>query len=92
MQADIVVLGEPRVLHLDLMAARRRLSSAGSQEEVFYWSQQSLREGTSKLLRVAHFLQQSHTYPNIAIPPRSATSWAKHIQTTPICMCTTQIN
>jgi hypothetical protein len=32
MEADLV-LEEPRVLHLDLKAARRRLTSAGSQEE-----------------------------------------------------------
>jgi hypothetical protein len=32
MQAELV-LEEPRVLHLDLKAARRRLSSAGSQEK-----------------------------------------------------------
>ena len=31
-QADMV-LEEPRVLHFDLKAARRRLSSAGNQEE-----------------------------------------------------------
>jgi hypothetical protein len=31
---------------------------------------------------VTHFLQQSHTYSNKATPPNSATSWAKHIQTT----------
>ena len=36
MQADMVLEKEPRVLHLDPKAARRRLSSAGSQEEALF--------------------------------------------------------
>jgi hypothetical protein len=34
-QAD-VVLEEPRVLHLDPKAARKRLTSAGSQQEALF--------------------------------------------------------
>ena len=37
LQADLV-LEEPRVLHLDAKATRRRLSSAGSQEEALLQS------------------------------------------------------
>jgi hypothetical protein len=33
MKADIVLETELRVLHLDLKASRRRLTSAGSQKE-----------------------------------------------------------
>jgi hypothetical protein len=35
---------------------------------------------------VTYFLQQGHTYSNKAISPNSATSLAKHIQTTTIKM------
>ena len=31
---------------------------------------------------VTHFLQQSYTFSNKAIPPNGATTWAKHIQAT----------
>ena len=31
---------------------------------------------------VTHFLQKGHTYSNKTMPPNSATSWAKQIQTT----------
>jgi hypothetical protein len=30
---------------------------------------------------MTHFLQQGHTYSNKATPPKSATLWANHIQT-----------
>ena len=41
-----------------------------------------MMRGVSKpTTTVTHFLQQGHTYPNKAIPPNSATPWAKHIQT-----------
>lgn len=33
---------------------------------------------------VTHFLQPSHIYYNKAIPPKSATPWAQHIQTTTV--------
>jgi hypothetical protein len=35
MQGDMVLEKQWRVLHLNLKMARRRLTSAGSQEEVF---------------------------------------------------------
>jgi hypothetical protein len=31
---------------------------------------------------MTHFLQQGHTYSNKAMPCKSATPWAKHIQIT----------
>jgi hypothetical protein len=31
---------------------------------------------------MAHFLQQNHIYSNKDPPPSSATTWAKHIQST----------
>ena len=38
---------------------------------------------TSRLMhRVTQFLQRGHAYSKKAIPPNSATPWAKHIQTT----------
>jgi hypothetical protein len=58
MQADMV-LEEPRLLHLDLKAARKRLSSKrqpgrnclpkGSQEEALFITGQSLRIGSDTL-------------------------------------------
>jgi hypothetical protein len=44
---------------------------------------QGFRRGASKPIpTVRYFLQQGHTYSNMAIPPKSFTPWAKHIQTT----------
>jgi hypothetical protein len=67
-------LKELRVLDLDPIAARRGLSSAGSLEDTL---SKPTPTGT-------HFLQQGHTYSNKAIPPNSATTWAKHIHTTTV--------
>ena len=63
-QADSV-LEEPRVLHLDVKAARIGPSSAGSQEENL-----SFTLGGAWV----RSLQQGHTHSNKATPPNSATS------------------
>jgi hypothetical protein len=56
MQADMV-LEKPRVLHLDPTAARRGLSSTGSQEEVSLPHWAKLGHRTSKSIpTVTHFL------------------------------------
>jgi hypothetical protein len=58
-QADMML--EERVLHLDLKEARRRLHSAGSQEEAPFCTGWSLSIGLQPphpLPQVMHFLQQ----------------------------------
>jgi hypothetical protein len=71
-------LEEPRVLHLDPEAARRRLSSAGSQEEALFCIGQSLASKPQS----PHCLQVGHTHSNKVTPSTSDTPWSKHIQTT----------
>jgi hypothetical protein len=41
---------------------------------------------------VTHFVQQSCTYSNKAIPPDSATPWAKYIQTITLVLYFIQLN
>ena len=67
-QADFV-LDELRVLHLDPKAARKELTSTGSQEEDFFYPGQSLSIGPqSPPPTVVHFLQQGHAYFNKTTP------------------------
>ena len=64
MQTDMV-LEKPRVLHPDLKAARRNLSSHLGK---------SLGKGDLKAYSDSDtLLQQGHTYSNKATPPNSAT-------------------
>jgi hypothetical protein len=69
MKADMV-LEELRVLHLELKAARRRLSSTSSQEEILV---PPLGEVAYETLKptptVTKFLRQGQTYTNKATPP-----------------------
>ena len=67
-----VVLEELRVLHLDSKATRRDCLFQAVRRKLF--SRSTPTE--------THFLQQSHTYSNKAIPPNSAIPWVKYIQTT----------
>ena len=80
MQADLV-LEELRSLHLDPKAAKRILSSAGSQEETIFHPVCSLSlyvRPQSPPLTVIHFLRQGHTHSYKATPPNNATSMVKH--------------
>jgi len=70
-QADMA-LEEWIVLQLDQKAAMRSLSSR-------QLGGGSLSKPTPK---VAHFLQQGHTYSNKATPLNSAKFWTTYIQTT----------
>ena len=53
--------------------------SKGGQEQTF---SSELGGASEPILIVTLFLQQGHTYSNKVTPPKNATSWAKHIQTT----------
>jgi hypothetical protein len=61
-----------RVLHLDPKAARKRLSSAGSQERDLLLIGQRLSPQNPPLQWP--FLEQGHTHSNKATPPNSVTS------------------
>jgi hypothetical protein len=76
MQADMG-LEQPKTLHLDPKATRRRLSSTGYRQpcggSLPLWV--DLKHRTSKVnLIVIYFLQQVHTYSNKTKPPNSAAS------------------
>ena len=60
-----------RVLHLHLKAARIILND-------FQAARMRVLKPTP---RMPPLFQQAHNYSNKAIPPNSATAWAKHIQT-----------
>jgi hypothetical protein len=63
------------VLHLDPKAGRRRLSSAGSEEEKLFYTGRSLSIGGLKAhLQGDTLLQQAHPYSNKATSPISVTS------------------
>ena len=68
---------ELSVLHLVLKETKRRLTPKGARRRVLKPSP-----------TVTHFLQEGHTHPNKATPPKSASPWAKRIQTTVIPMPT----
>jgi hypothetical protein len=60
-----MVLEEKLNLHLNLKAARIRLSSPGEQEEALipHWVELRHRKPQSPPPTVTHFLQQGHTNP-----------------------------
>jgi hypothetical protein len=74
-----MVLEEPRVLHLDPKASRRRLSSTDSQDEGLFCTGGSLITRNLKAYTVTHFLRQGHTYFNRATSPNSAISYVPSI-------------
>lgn len=78
MQAEMVLKRELKVLHLDPQETGSGLSVTLSQ---------ALSKETSKPTpKRTHFLQQSETFSNKAIPPNNATSYeltiVNYIQTT----------
>jgi hypothetical protein len=73
---------ELRVLHLDPKAAKRRLCSAGSQEEplILHWAEVEHFETSNPTPIVTHFLQQGHIYLSKAIGPNSEAPHRPSIQ------------
>lgn len=67
-KADML-LGKLRFLHIDSQPVRRRMSSAGSQEESLFYTGRSLSLGTSKAnTTMIHFLQHGHIYSKKTTP------------------------
>jgi hypothetical protein len=62
---------ELRVLHLDLKAAKARLSSESSQDGLSppHWTELELCSPPKPTYTVKHFLQSGHTYFNKATLP-----------------------
>jgi hypothetical protein len=71
-QADMV-LQEPRVLHLDLKAARRR-------QALLHLAELEQEEPSKPSYTVTHFFQQGHAYFNKAMP----TPRRPHLQIMPL--------
>jgi hypothetical protein len=73
MQADMVLEEETRALHLDLEAAKRRLSSILGRTYA--------QETPKPMPRVTHVFHQGYIYSNKVTPPNSATPCGPSIQT-----------
>ena len=69
-----MILQEPRVLYLDPLAADGDCLPAGSQKRLISTLELKDKEHSEPAYTVAYFLQQGHTYSNMATFPNNSTS------------------